>query len=141
MKIRYVISHGVARWVEFDRSDKDALTLSVTPKCRGTVSLGTMILPLEHGEVTIPLSALADGTYTPIVECTDGVYAADNFKKMAKGIVLPENASEATRDLIVLCQRLGSRAKLLEERVSALEELCRGHNIFNYERKENEKQA
>ena len=136
MKIHYIISHGVGRWVEFDRKGGDVLTISVTPGCTGSVTLGPLILSVKNGEVSLPCAALADGNYTPILECEAGVFPLDNFFKSGRSVALPENAYEVARDLITVCHELKTRNKKLEQRVKELENICKGHNIFNYERKE-----
>lgn len=140
MKIHYIISRSRAIRIEFEYVEKDALTLTFIPKLTGAVVLGGRILPLVNGEVRIPLSALADGDYTPRLETEQGIYHAEGFTKRGKSISVPDANEELIRTIASEFYLLANELDNVKKRVAELEETCVGHNIFDFERKEHEKQ-
>lgn len=141
MKISYIISHGVGDWYDFDPNGHDTLTLTFKPECSGALTLGASFLRVTDGEVTIPTRALRDGRYDPRLECDKGVYTLPGFTKHGRGITpIPTDHSTTRRLVSELCE-LTKKQSELEERIAALEKLCSGNTILNYERNTNEKQA
>lgn len=135
MKIRYITSHGIAEWVEFNEGDRDTLIFSFTPQHAGALLIGGKILPLCEGEVEIPISSLRDGEYSPRLESDSGVYAVESFTKHGKSITLKDDGSLARR-LLKRCYGLETELADLRARTKKLEISCNGHQIFDFERKE-----
>lgn len=140
MKIRYITSRSRAVRVEFEYTEGDALTLVFDPRHTGAVVLGGRILPLVGGEVRIPLSILADGDYTPRLETEQGIYLAEGFTKHGKSISVPDGDEDLVRHLASECYGLTNELDALKKRVGELERAYVGHKIFDFERKEHEKQ-
>ena len=140
MKIRYIISRSKAIRIEFEYVEKEALTLTFVPKLTGAVVLGGRILPLVNGEVRIPLSALADGDYTPRLETEQGIYHAEGFTKRGKSIAVHDANEELIRTIASEFYGLVNELDNAKKRIEGLERICVGHNIFDFERKEHEKQ-
>ena len=140
MKIHYITSHSRAIRVEFECVEKDALTLAFVPHRTGAVLLDGRILPLIDGEVRIPLATLKDGDHVPRLETEQGIYTAEGFTKRGKSISVPGGNEELIRHLATECYELGSGLDALKRRVEEIERTCIGHNIFDFERKEHEKQ-
>ena len=134
MKIRYIIAHGSAEWVDFDPRGKDELTLKFNPRCSGTVRFGTDIFILKDGEVALPTAALRNGKNTPRIECELGAVAVSPFIKSGRSIAMAEDHGKAVRAIIRDCFELVKARDDLEKRVTQLEDLCKGHDIFNFER-------
>ena len=134
MKIRYIISHGVAEWVDFDVKDKEEMTFVFEPRYSGTLTLGDDILAVKNGEVTFPLGEIHDGKYTPRLECEVGAVAVCGFIKSGRSVAMAESHGRTVRALIRECYELSVAKEDLERRVTQLETLCKGHDIFNFER-------
>ena len=141
MKISYIISHGVGELYDFDPNDHGSLTLTFKPECDGALTLGSSFLRVTDGEVTIPTKALRDGEHTPRLECDEGVFLLPGFTKHGRGITPAPTDHSTTRRLVLELYRLAKKQSELEERIAALEKLCCGNTILNYERNTNEKQA
>ena len=140
MKIRYIASRSRAIRVEFEYVEKDALTLTFEPHHTGAIVLNGKILPLVNGEVRIPLATLKDGDYAPMLETETGIYLVEGFTKCGKSISVPEADEELIRALASECYGLANELDALKKRVAELERTYIGHNIFDFERKEHEKQ-
>ena len=136
MKISYITHHGVAEWLNFEDDGSDMLTISVNPKAEGAITVGSNILIMKNGEARITKSALPSGEYSPKIECDNGVFVAEGFTKLGR-VILPMKTSEGRiRALIRRTHRLEELTEQLIGRITALEDLCRGHDIFDFERKE-----
>lgn len=136
MTIRYIISHGVARCVDFSTYGTDVLTLRFEPRYNGTLMLDGMLLSLRDGEAKIPFSALASKHYAPILECDGGRFTVTGFTKSGKSIAVDAMDEATVRDLIEVCYALGVRLERAEQKIKRLDKACQGHDIFNFERKE-----
>lgn len=133
MKIKYIITRGVARWAKFDPADKNTLTITCYPKHNGSLIIDGHTLKFINGEVTMPTSLLKDGTHYPILECDRGFFTLDEFTKNGTGIVMPENASEVTRELLSVCHNLKVKVERLEDKIDDLMLLCYGNELFKLE--------
>lgn len=140
MKIRYITSRSRAIRVEFEYVEKDTLILAFEPRYTGAVVLDERILPLVDGEARIPLSTLRDGDYAPRLETEAGVYLAEGFTKRGKSISVSDIDEELIRAMVSECYGLANELDALKKRVAELERTYIGHNIFDFERKEHEKQ-
>lgn len=138
MKIRYITSHGRAERIDFEYSEKDHLILSFDQHCTGAVLLDGKIFPLKDGEARIRLSALKDGEYTPRLESERGIFTAEGFTKRGKGISVADADEPLIRRLVERCYTLDRELDAIRKRLGELESICRGHNIFDFERKEHE---
>lgn len=136
MKISYIISHGVAEWVDFDHANNGTLSLCFNPKFDGALTLGSHAFAVTSGEVSVPIKLIKDGEHHPRLECNGGVFTVAGFIKSNGSIEPISNVDEALRRLIKECYLLTERNREQEERIARLEEICKGHNIFNFERKE-----
>ena len=134
MRIHYIISHGVAEWVETDSGDTDTLVLIFEPRYNGALVDNGTVYPINNGEVSIPRLALCDGTHRPRLECECGVIEVSPFTKSRREIAPSENGGENVRRLIKSCYETEKRLKKAEATILRLEKMCEGHNIFNYER-------
>lgn len=136
MKIRYRTRHGMAEWVYFEDCECDTLTLLFEPHHSGVLLLGGKILTVKDGEVSISKSALSDGKYTPRLESEDGVYTVEGFTKSGDTVSLDKADEKLVRALLLRCYNLEDAVSSLEEKVAALEKVCHGHKIFDFERKD-----
>lgn len=135
MKIHYITQHGVALWTEISPDDNSALTLSFDIDCDGVVTLRGKRLAVKGGEVKIPTVLLSDGEFRPTLESEAGIFAVEGFIKRGNNITMQKTDESVLRRIIKDCLALKSSEKLILMRVEALEALCQGHGIFNYERK------
>ena len=136
MKISYITQHGYAERVGVEDADRAYLILKFIGAECGAVMLGDGIYQLKNGEIRIDRSTLSDGEYHPRLECESGVYTVEGFNKSGNEII-PSSTEEAViRLLLSRCRQLEASATALSERVHKLEEAIKGHNIFNFERKE-----
>lgn len=136
MKIDYITHHGVAEWVNFAEDNSDFLTVRTREKHTGAVSIGTHVFVLKNGEARIPRSSLPDGEYHPRIECAEGVFVAEGFIKNGKSVRPLPLSEERIRKLFSRMRDLEEAYGLLYEKAAQLEEAYRGHDIFNFERKE-----
>ena len=136
MKISYVTLHGVGEWVEFTPANSDTLTLTLEPRYDGTVVLNGTLYKLRHGEVTLDVRSIPDGEHYPRLECEGGVFPLGGFVKLGRSITPIENDRDALRRLIKGYRQLEKRLAEAEKAITELNAICRGHSIFNYERKE-----
>ena len=136
MKIDYITHHGVAEWVNFAEDNSDFLTVRTREKHTGAVSIGTRVFVLKNGEARIPRSSLPDGEYHPRIECAEGVFVAEGFIKNGKSVRPLPLSEERIRKLFSRMRDLEEAYGLLYEKAAQLEEAYRGHDIFNFERKE-----
>lgn len=136
MKIDYLTHHGVAEWVNFAEDNSDFLTVRTREKHTGAVSIGTHVFVLKNGEARIPRSSLPDGEYHPRIECAEGVFVAEGFIKNGKSVRPLPLSEERIRKLFSRMRDLEEAYGLLYEKAAQLEEAYRGHDIFNFERKE-----
>ena len=136
MKIDYITHHGVAEWVNFAEDNSDFLTVRTREKHTGAVSIGTHVFVLKNGEARIPRSSLPDGEYHPRIECAEGVFVAEGFIKNGKSVRPLPLSEERIRKLFSRMRDLEEAYGLVYEKAAQLEEAYRGHDIFNFERKE-----
>ena len=136
MKIDYITHHGVAEWVNFAEDNSDFLTVRTREKHTGAVSIGTHVFVLKNGEARSPRSSLPDGEYHPRIECAEGVFVAEGFIKNGKSVRPLPLSEERIRKLFSRMRDLEEAYGLLYEKAAQLEEAYRGHDIFNFERKE-----
>ena len=136
MKISYLTSRGVAERISFDTKERDTLTLAFEPHHEGAVLLGGRVFPLHNGEVSIPMTELTDGEYSPRLESEAGVFIAEGFNKAGRSVTPSDTEESVIRRLISRCYSLEDRLICLERRVSELEIACTGHKILDFERKE-----
>lgn len=136
MKISYIISHGVAEWVEADTVTDNVLTIKLKPSCDGSLVIGSTVYPVKHGEVFIPIGALRDGEHRPRLEYSDGVVTLSPFVKKGRSVSPKECDAEVIRRLVKVCYELEIRLKSAESTIAQLNEMCTGHNIFDFERNE-----
>lgn len=136
MKIRYITSHGVAERVEFDAYERDILTISVEPYHNGAVVLADKFFTLADGVAEIPMRSLPDGEYTPRIESEDGIFIAESFTKSGMSIAVKEADEKLIRRMLERCHALENELYSLKKRTEKLEDVCSGHNIFDFERKE-----
>jgi hypothetical protein len=136
VKIDYITHHGVAEWVNFAEDNSDFLTVRTREKHTGAVSIGTHVFVLKNGEARIPRSSLPDGEYHPRIECAEGVFVAEGFIKNGKSVRPLPLSEERIRKLFSRMRDLEEAYGLLYEKAAQLEEAYRGHDIFNFERKE-----
>ena len=136
MKIRYITLHGVAEWIDFNDDGQDVLTLSFEPHHNGAVVINDKFFVLNDGEVTIPITALPDGVYSPVLESDMGVYCVESFTKHGNGVSVSKSNETSIRRLISRHCNLEKRVTELTEKVNKLEDECHGHGIFDFERKE-----
>ncbi len=136
MKISYVTSHGYAERVYFCDDDRSTLTLTFGSSVVGAVTVNGVAYPLKNGEVKIPLSILPSGEYSPLVETTDGVYVAESFIKSGHKITFPATDDSVIRLLLKRCRALEEKCDSMIKTIKELESMCKGHEIFNFERKE-----
>ena len=141
MKINYITSHGTAEWVETSKSDDGILSIQVTPKCNGVITIGSTAFEVKNGRVSIPLCALQNGEHRPKLEVDTGVFIAEGFYKNGYDISMLPTEQETIRRLVSRYHSLEKICVTLEKKVAHLETLCQGHRIFDFERTENEKQA
>ena len=100
------------------------------------MSIGTHVFVLKNGEARIPRSSLPDGEYHPRIECAEGVFVAEGFIKNGKSVRPLPLSEERIRKLFSRMRDLEEAYGLLYEKAAQLEEAYRGHDIFNFERKE-----
>ena len=136
MKISYITSHGVAEHYKFDPSDSSVIILSFTPQCKGALTIGASLYQVDHGEARLPTADLKDGEYHPRLECDTGSFRVRGFVKHGKGITPFPNDENTLKLLILECYELKKVQESYDKRIEHLEELCQGHNIFSFERKE-----
>ena len=136
MKIRYKTRHGIAEWVDFEDSDSDTVTFAFEPYQNGVLLLGGKMLALKNGEATVSKTALADGSYIPRLETEHGVYTVEEFTKSGNSISLKKADEALIRQLLLRCYELENTVRLFEEKITGLENLCHGHQIFDFERKD-----
>ena len=136
MKITYIIHHGYAERLSVKDTERDLLTIEFKGEDLGAVTLGKTVLSLHRGEASIRISALPDGEYLPRLESAGGVFTAEGFTKSGSRISVNETDDFVIRRLIDRCRHLELTLQSLEEKVTAIEEAYRGHDIFNFERKE-----
>ena len=137
MIISYITDRGVAEWVKIDTAmEQDSIILQINRKIDGAVVLGKTVFPLKDGEARIPMNSLANGEYAPKFETDSGVYNAERFTKQGRNITLAKADDSLIRRILVRGANLESRILALEKAVTHLENLCKGHDIFNFERKE-----
>ena len=136
MKIYYKTQHGVADRIKIDEIEDGTLSLIFEDVQCGAVILGSKILPLRDCEATLSVSELANGEYTPRLECELGVYYAEGFTKSGKGIYAHAADEALIRRLLKRCYTLKESLNACEARIAALENEYQGHRIFNFERKE-----
>lgn len=135
--IEYVTDRGIAEWVNFDpKSDCGAICLKIGKEMSGAVMLGEAVFPLNRGKATVQIDLLPDGEYKPRFETDAGVFVAEAFVKQGRNIILSESDELFIRRILKRCAKLEDEKRSLEKRVLRLEKLCQGHNIFNFERKE-----
>lgn len=140
MRINYITSHGVAEIVSFDECDRETLTLCFEPSQSGAVILDGKIHALKRGVCSIPLVLISDGEYAPRIESDMGVFTAEGFRKSGKGVVTSSPDDMTVRRLLSRCYTVERELSNAQRRIAELEKTCQGHNIFNFERKQNEKQ-
>ena len=116
--------------------NSDTLTLCFEPECNGAITMCGKIFSVKCGESKIPLRALPNGECRPILEADTGRYILEGFVKSGSEISMLKTEEATIRRLLNTCLVLEKSRSALEDRVSRLEALCVGHNIFNYERKE-----
>ena len=136
MKIRYKTRHGMAEWVHFEDCDRETLTFLFEPRHNGVLLLGGKMLTVKDGEVSISKNALYEGKYTPRLESEDGVYTVEGFTKSGETVSLDKADEKLVRVLLLRCYNLEDAVSSLEEKVTALEKICHGHKIFDFERKD-----
>ena len=136
MKIRYLTLHGAAEWSHFDDSDRDMLLIDFTSPIDGIIAIGDRSYTLSGGKVTIPISEIKTGEHRPVITCDGGIFIAEGFVKDAKGIRMMKTDEETVRRLVKRCHALEKTCDVLAKKVAHLEQLCQGHNIFNFERTE-----
>ena len=134
MKIRYLISHGVADAVDFDPSGSDMLSLLFEPRYNGALTLGSSVYTVTGGEVSLPLRALPDREYHPRLECEGGVFTVGGFRKSGRTVGMINDGNMTAR-LLKRVFELEAQSRRHEEAIARLDEACRGHDIFNFERK------
>ena len=134
MKIEYIISHGIAVWVKKDNSGSEYIDLIFKPKCNGAVILDGTAYPVASGEARLPSVAIRNGEHKPRLECEYGVIALSPFVKNGRNICLKEYDADTVGYLIKECHELDERLIKAEKTLAHLEEICVGHNIFNFER-------
>lgn len=136
MKISYVISHGVADWVDCDGKNDGTLTLEFAPKHDGTLTLGTLAYPVKRGEVSLPVRIMRDGEHYPKLECSDGVIKVCPFTKLGTIAVPNTHGSDSINRLIRSNYELECKLTEALAEIKRLTQKCEGYNIFNFERKE-----
>ena len=136
MKISYKTRHGVGEWVSFTDDGSDVITISLDQKTDGAITLGSGIFSLKKGEANIKKASIPNGEYHPKVECESGVYFLEGFEKQQRDILPLKLSEENIRDLIRRAYLIEEECVRLKERVLHLEDISKGHNIFDFERKE-----
>lgn len=136
MKLGYIISHGYAELVENEKDESEETVITFSPRLDSTLVIGDAIYPVCHGEAVIPRGALKNGEYRPTLESGDGVIRVSAFKKHAGGITPLDSDGEVIKRVLKASLDTETRLAKAEERIARLSELCQGHGIFNFERKE-----
>jgi hypothetical protein len=136
VKISYITQHGVGEWSQIHTEDPDVITLTFTPASDGALTLRGKIYAVKSGEVSILKRVLPDGEYRPLLETDSGRYELEGFVKQGKTVSMLKTEESTVRRLLGRCRQLENALNSARERLSRLEELCIGHDIFNYERKE-----
>ena len=136
MKISYIIHHGYAERSSFRDDGGDVLSLVFSPSCSGALTLGASVFTVVDGHAEIPIKEIKDGECCPRLESDLGAYDCEAFKKHGSCITILQTGDEIVRRLIERCRLLEKSRDLIEQRVTRLESLCSGHQIFNFERNE-----
>ena len=136
MKISYKTRHGVGEWVNFTDDSSDVITILVDQKTDGAITVGSKVFALKRGEANIPKASIPNGEYHPKVECGGGVYLLEGFEKRQRDILPLKLSEDNIRDLIRRTYLVEEECVRLRDKVLHLEDICQGHNIFDFERKE-----
>ena len=136
MKISYITQHGYAELINIEEGERNLITLKFIGIASGAVTLGALVYTLKGGEVTIKKSDLPSGEYHPRLECDTGIYIAEGFSKSGDCVAPLKTEESVIRRLLKRCNVLESSLDAIDKRVNALEIAYKGHNIFNFERKE-----
>ena len=136
MKISYIISHGVGDFVKIEKDGGDDITLKLEPKYSGTLKIGATLYEVKKGEARIPTASLQSGEYRPKLECEAGVIALTPFTKIHRDVTPKPVDGETVYRLIKRCYDLEIRLAEAEKSLARLDKMCRGHDIFNFERKD-----
>ena len=130
-KISFTLNDGVGEWTSVSDTDERALRMSFSPSHSGYIRMGSTVYTVKDGEVSIPLTAIDNGVYSPRLECDGGGFCLESFLK-SDGCVKPLPTEEAVlRRLVRMCREATERIKLLEDDVTELKKKTEGHRIFN----------
>ena len=132
MKIIYIISHGVAEWVDFDHSGGDTLALCFKPKFSGALSVGDRTVKVTDGEASLAIRLIKDGEHHPRLECNGGIFDIAGFIKSGNTVEPIDNGGATVRRLVKELYELSEDKREQEERIARLEQICKGHSIFNF---------
>lgn len=136
MKLRYIISHGYAELVEIEKNEGEAIMLTFEPRLDSVIVIGGVAYPIRHGEAVIPSGAISNGEYRLRLESKNGVIPISPFIKHSGGITPLESEMKVLARVLSASLDTEERLTKAEERIAHLTKLCQGHDIFNFERKE-----
>ena len=136
MRLGYIISHGYAELVEIEKDESEATLLAFEPRLDCVLVIDGVVYPLCHGEAVIPKGALKKGEYHPRLESKHGVIPIAPFIKYSDGITPLDSEADVLARVLRASLDTEMRLAGAEEKIFHLTELCKGHDIFNFERKE-----
>ena len=109
--------------------DGGDITLLFPEGTRGYFCLGSKKYRLSSNELTLPLSLIENGSYTPRLITPEAELTLPPIEKRDRIITLPEEEG-ASRRLSLRLARISCRVQELDEKLDELEKYVRGATCF-----------
>ncbi len=131
MNIKYILYGNVGERSTYEKGAKDTLSLDFSPAVDGYILACNSIYRVKNGKVSIPVSSLPAGTVSLRLECDGCGYTLEKFENHGGDISIPKTDEETLRRLLARMKLLEDKVASLSDTAAMLEEISRGHHIFN----------
>ena len=126
--IIYKISGGFGAITDFKRADTVADIF--VGKESGTVKIGDVSAEVTDGRVTVALSSLPDGIYSPILFTKSGQIRLESIRKLGEKLTRGGTDRNLTMNMLRRIEELESGFTELASKVADLDKKVLGNGIF-----------
>ncbi len=134
MRIVYRLTAGLGERDEvFDDGDEQ-IKLSFIPSIDGYLFIGEKMYRVKNGSIILYPKNFTTGTCRMRLEADGGVYNLEPVERIGASIRIPKTEDEVIRKMMKKLIILEGRCLSMNKRIEALEVLCNGHHIFDFER-------
>ncbi len=134
MRIVYRLTAGLGEREEVIDDGDEQIKLSFIPSIDGFLFIGEKMHRVKNGCIILYPKSFTTGICRMRLEADGGVYPLEPLERIGSCIRIPKTEDEVIRKMLKRFIILEGRYLSLQKRIEALEVLCNGHHIFDFER-------